>query len=101
LAKRSSGCSRRDRRRNLVTILSVVALAILFLWQQSRPPVVVDVPRAEESTAAPAIPTIADASIAVLPFDDLSPAGDQGYFSDGISEEILNVLTRVQGLAVA
>jgi hypothetical protein len=31
-------------------------------------------------------------SIAVLPFADMSPEGDQAYFSDGISEELLNVL---------
>jgi adenylate cyclase len=41
------------------------------------------------------------ASIAVLPFADLSQAGDQGYFSDGMAEEILNVLARVDGLQVA
>ncbi len=40
-------------------------------------------------------------SIAVLPFADLSPAGDQEYFSDGIAEEILNVLVRVDDLSVA
>jgi len=37
----------------------------------------------------------------VLPFADLSPNGDQEYFSDGIAEEILNALTRVRGLKVA
>jgi TolB-like protein len=42
-----------------------------------------------------------DLSIAVLPFADLSPAGDQEYFSDGIAEEILNVLVRIDGLRVA
>ncbi len=41
------------------------------------------------------------ASIAVLPFADLSPIGDQAYFSDGISEEILNVLAGIEGLKVA
>ena len=40
-------------------------------------------------------------SIAVLPFADLSPEGDQEYFSDGIAEEILNVLVRVDELNVA
>lgn len=39
-------------------------------------------------------------SIAVLPFRDLSPAGDQGYFSDGVAEEILNSLAKVGGLDV-
>ena len=47
---------------------------------------------------APAPPT---ASIAVLAFSDLSAEGDQGYFSDGIAEEILNVLAHVKGLKVA
>ena len=40
-------------------------------------------------------------SIAVLPFVDLSPERDQEYFSDGISEELLNVLVRVKNLRVA
>jgi TolB-like protein/lipoprotein NlpI len=40
-------------------------------------------------------------SIAVLAFSDLSAEGNQGYFADGISEEILNVLAHVNGLKVA
>lgn len=40
-------------------------------------------------------------SIAVLPFADLSEDSSQGYFSDGIAEEILNVLANVKGLHVA
>ncbi len=40
-------------------------------------------------------------SIAVLPFTDLSRDSSQGYFSDGISEEILNLLAQVEGLHVA
>ncbi|HEY2101916.1 MAG TPA: protein kinase [Chthoniobacterales bacterium] len=39
-------------------------------------------------------------SIAVLPFVDLSPAKDQEYFCDGISEEILNGLAKVDALRV-
>jgi len=41
------------------------------------------------------------ASIAVLPFVDLSEAGDQQYFTDGLTEELLNLLVRVDGLKVA
>ncbi|MFM9862396.1 MAG: adenylate/guanylate cyclase domain-containing protein [Micropepsaceae bacterium] len=41
------------------------------------------------------------ASIAVLPFADMSSAQDQQYFSDGISEEVLNVLAQVKDLRVA
>lgn len=40
-------------------------------------------------------------AVAVLPFLDLSPAQDQEYFCDGISEEIINVLARIEGLKVA
>jgi len=39
-------------------------------------------------------------SLAVMAFDDLSPGRDQGYFSDGMAEEILNALARVNGLKV-
>ncbi|NIL94696.1 MAG: hypothetical protein GTO71_09695 [Woeseiaceae bacterium] len=39
-------------------------------------------------------------SIAVLAFDDLSPEGDQEYFSDGVSEEILNSLAQIPDLHV-
>ncbi|MDQ6799555.1 MAG: protein kinase [Acidobacteriota bacterium] len=41
------------------------------------------------------------ASIAVLPFADMSPERDQNYFCEGVAEEILNSLTRVEGLHVA
>jgi TolB-like protein len=40
-------------------------------------------------------------SIAVLAFEDMSAEGDQEYFSDGIAEEILDALARVDGLRVA
>ena len=40
-------------------------------------------------------------SVAVLPFVDLSAAKDQEYFSDGLAEELLNVLTRQSDLRVA
>jgi adenylate cyclase len=39
-------------------------------------------------------------SIAVLPFVNMSPEPEQDYFCDGISEEIINSLTRVSGLKV-
>ena len=74
-------------------LLLVLAAVVV---QLTSPPAVVTTstePRAEH--------TISAASIAVLPFADLSPAKDQEYFSDGMAEEILNVLAKVQGLDVA
>jgi TolB-like protein len=41
-----------------------------------------------------------DESIAVLPFVDMSPQKDQDYFCDGITEELINRLSRVQRLRV-
>ena len=40
------------------------------------------------------------ASIAVLPFADLSPDRDQGYFCEGLADEIINALTKVEELDV-
>ena len=40
-------------------------------------------------------------SIAVLSFDDMSPEKDQQYLCDGIAEEILNRLAKIQNLRVA
>ena len=50
-------------------------------------------PRAESSDQKP--------SIAVLPFVDMSAEQDQGYFCEGVAEEILNALTKIQQLSVA
>lgn len=40
-------------------------------------------------------------SLAVLPFDDMSPNRDQGYFSDGVAEELINRLANISGLRVS
>ncbi len=45
---------------------------------------------------SPALP----ASVVVLPFADMSPDGDQGYFADGMTEEIINALARLPDLRV-
>ena len=39
-------------------------------------------------------------TIAVLAFDDMSQSGDQEYFSDGISVELMDLLARIPGLVV-
>lgn len=50
---------------------------------------------ASEHAAAP------KASVAILPFTDLSEARDQDYFCDGLAEEIINALASVRDLRVA
>lgn len=49
-----------------------------------------------QAATGPAMP-----KVAVLPFVDMSPERDQGYFCEGIAEEILNALAGIQSLCVA
>src|SRR6266513_1603224 len=69
----------------LVLVLLVAALALVVPFYLHR----------NLTTSSPP-----DKSIAVLPFVDLSQAKDQEYFCDGISEEILDALAKVDGLRV-
>ena len=54
----------------------------------------------DRSVPEPASVATSHASIAVLPFIDLSPAKDNEYFSDGISEELLSRLAKVKRFRV-
>jgi TolB-like protein/tetratricopeptide (TPR) repeat protein len=88
------------RKLDYAIVFGLVLLVATVLWQSSGTDVVVvdnEVDTASELTTGSAAE---DTSIAVLPFADLSPASDQEYFSDGIAEEILNVLVGVKGLEV-
>ncbi len=57
-------------------------------------------PGPEEKTTAPAAVSADEKSVAVLAFADNSPGRDSEYFSDGISEELINALGKVPGLKV-
>lgn len=99
----SAGNNPRADRLNLLTIVAAFGVAMMFFWQQvagpEKNPAIDE--KAPVAVSRPVAPDVNPASIAVLPFADLSPLGDQAYFSDGISEEILNVLVGVTGLEVA
>lgn len=105
LTATSAKPSQGDSRKKLA-IAAAVTIAALFAG--------IIVIRGLQNPATPAgeiTPEIAAAdaqqstgdyrSIAVLAFTDLSPQGDQEYFSDGIAEELLNVLARDTTLRVA
>jgi len=64
----------------------------------TRPP---DLSSSNGPTAEKTAASLDDKSVAVLAFADLSEARNSEYFSDGISEELLNVLAKVPGLRVA
>ena len=97
---RSRSITQETGQRINVAIVVLLVIAIGFVVVDRLIPEQAVEPLAEEIAASiPAAPS--DNSIAVLPFADLSPQGDQEYFSDGIAEEILNVLVRIDGLSVA
>ncbi|MBO6793643.1 MAG: hypothetical protein JJ895_07020 [Balneolaceae bacterium] len=82
-----------DRKLNRI-IIGVLATVILFMLVER-------VFFAEGSIIERDTLQVQTASVAVLPFVDMSENQDQEYFSDGLSEELLNVLAKVEGLQVA
>lgn len=53
--------------------------------------------RGADATASPGNSDLEITSLVVLPFADRSPEGDQEYFTDGLSEELMNALGRFPG----
>ena len=92
---RSESITDTTGRKLNYTIIAVLAIALVLSlvsrdWSQAPADVV-----AGDSAAAGA------QSIAVLPFVNMSDDRENEFFSDGISEELLNVLVKVEGLRVA
>jgi TolB-like protein len=85
------------RYRRIATVgAGMVALLVVaggIQWALTRGPGAVATPAAQNDQKA--------VSLAVLPFADMSPAHDQEYFSDGLSEELLNQLAQIRDLKIA
>jgi eukaryotic-like serine/threonine-protein kinase len=77
-----------SRKRGVLAIVVLLAAAALggYFWRSQR---------------HVAVTGVNTASIAVLPFADMSAGKDQEYFSDGLAEELTNALAKVPGLKVA
>jgi TolB-like protein len=86
----------------LIVLGFPVALIVSWFFDLTRYGIVRTPDREFDSKIDSARPdTGNEKSIAVLPFADLSPARDHDYFSDGIAEEILSALAKIDGLRVA
>ncbi|MGB5166398.1 MAG: tetratricopeptide repeat protein [Woeseiaceae bacterium] len=83
------------KKLNQVTLLALALVVALVITDRFIAP-----REASESAAAVEAPD-GEVSIAVLPFTDMSPDRDQDYFSDGITEEILNDLAKLKLMKVA
>jgi TolB-like protein len=87
--ERTGGRAKQIVRASVViSVVVAVALGVHF-WSHNH--------KAAQSAAAV---TITDKSIAVLAFVDMSEKHDQEYFSDGLSEELIDMLTKVPELRV-
>lgn len=76
--------------------LSLLGLALLMAT------FLLDLPTPQSNQATGiARPPITQPSIAILPFADMSQAGDQEYFSDGLADELLDQLSKLPQLRVA
>jgi TolB-like protein/Tfp pilus assembly protein PilF len=95
---------RRVARVALWTLCGLVALGLACFvadrfWLSKR--TAAENPVAAVAPAAtPALPAVPEKSVAVLPFVDMSEKKDQEYFSDGLSEELIDLLTKVPQLRV-
>jgi TolB-like protein len=97
---RSQSITQHTGRKLDRVIIGILAVAVVVLVidrvrhaQQDESPGSAETAIAESAETAP--------SIAVLPFVNMSSDPEQEYFSDGISEEILNSLAKVKELKVA
>jgi TolB-like protein/Tfp pilus assembly protein PilF len=85
---------RPERPRRLPMAVALGAIAALAVV----PALAWHFTRASRKAAVPEAP--AGPSVAVLPFVNMSAAKDEEYFSDGITEEVINALANVEGLRV-
>ncbi len=85
------------KRLDYVTIAAVVGVVGMFLWQQFSGPGPSQTGQGVVATSS----VDGEMTIAVLPFVNMSSEAENEYFSDGISEELLNTLVRIDGLQVA
>ncbi|HEX5756585.1 MAG TPA: hypothetical protein VFY12_09565 [Arenimonas sp.] len=85
------------RKLDIAVIVLLLGIGALMLWRPGGSPT--------DTTPNKAVHSPSEAraarSIAVLAFEDLSAEGDQAYFAEGVSEELLNLLARIDNFKVA
>jgi len=106
---RSQSITQQTGRKLDRVIIGILTVAIAFLLldrfalKPAREPAESQITATAESDppSVPAKPHGASPSIAVLPFVNMSADAEKEYFSDGMTEEIINALVRIPGLDVA
>ena len=103
-ATRAKGGTLSRPNRALMAIVAVVVLSAVAYFavdQFSKHPASPQTPPTVPASVATATFAPPPHSIAVLPFVNLSGDKEQEYFSDGLTEELLNSLAEIEGLQVA
>jgi TolB-like protein len=110
---RSQSITRMTGRKLDFVIIGALAVSLAyFLWERQALVDAVDSANSVDSAGSSEVAAAADSeaasddgpsvrSIAVLPFVNMSPDKEQEWFSDGLTEEILNALARTPDLLVA
>lgn len=106
LADGDDGASELGKSAGLLVLVGLAVILMLLGWQvltisqsdsinRSEISLLESMPIQKAENTSDLLP-----SIAVLAFDDFSQGKDQGYFADGISEDLLNILAKTDGLKV-
>jgi adenylate cyclase len=109
LKETAAGASAQPAGKNntrldqFIIVVLVIAIALFsvdkFVLDPARDAAKIEA-ASEKARADALVESFGDKSIAVLAFADMSPGGDQEYFSDGIAEELLNLLATIRELRV-
>jgi TolB-like protein len=100
---RSQASKRPSGRKLDFVIIALLAVGLVYFFWESRLADDVNEPAGSRSTqaaSAPAAVSVSDRSVAVLPFINMSSDPEQEYFSDGITEEIINAVVKIPGISV-
>ncbi len=90
--------SETGKRLNIAVIVLLLAVVALYAVDRFRGQDALPVPVA----GAPVVRSVNEIdSIAVLPFEDFSPGGDQEHLAEGLADTLLHMLAQVDGLKVA
>jgi TolB-like protein/tetratricopeptide (TPR) repeat protein len=98
--------SRLRASKPLFVVVGVITLFLIYLsvaavrHSKERVPEKLDQVVSVPASITPPPIVVSDKSVAVLPFVDMSEKKDQEYFSDGLSEELIDMLTKVAELRV-
>jgi len=86
---------RRNRATAWLVAMAIIAVGVVLGVDR------LILPRRADDSAPPAAFTPPVHSVAVLPFTNLSGDPKQDYFSDGVSEELINALSHIEALQVS